>query len=325
MSDTTNVLLITGFLGSGKTTFLNRVIHAVPAGHKLLVLVNEFGDVGIDGALLHKAEQREDFTLVEISKGSIFCACVKADFIKALIRIAEEVRPDILIMEATGVANPGDLQKDLQLPVFKGRFRLKEQVCLLDCPNFGATHSVFVSIEKQMRSSTLFLVNKTDLADAAEIAAVKAAIRQFHPDPTIVETSHAHVPLDDLVRKLTDAGLMEGIVAGAKADAGAVMADIFADPFRQLDPPENLVSASRKRPGATPEQAAALLSALPAEVVRAKGFFGKGDEVFLVESIVGRVSISKSEPCPRDLLGSLVLIFPPESKDAVLAELNTWE
>ena len=76
MSATTAVYLITGFLGSGKTTLLNRVIQSFPKDRKLMILMNEFGDIGVDGQLIDD----DDLAMLEISKGSIFCVCVKDRF-----------------------------------------------------------------------------------------------------------------------------------------------------------------------------------------------------------------------------------------------------
>jgi len=114
MSDVTRVYLITGFLGSGKTTLLNRIIGRFPKTKKLTLLVNEFGEVGVDGTLV----EGDDIDMMEISKGSIFCVCVKTDFIKGLYELNTKVRPDVLLIESTGVANPSDLKKDLKLPIF---------------------------------------------------------------------------------------------------------------------------------------------------------------------------------------------------------------
>jgi len=118
MADSTDVFLITGFLGSGKTTFLNRVIDVFPKDKKMTILMNEFGEVGIDGTLV----EGDEIDMLEISRGSIFCVCVKTDFIKGLYELNTKIRPDVLIIESTGVANPSDLKRDLQLPIFNGRF-----------------------------------------------------------------------------------------------------------------------------------------------------------------------------------------------------------
>ena len=107
----TDVFLITGFLGSGKTTFLNRIIDAFPTDRKLMILMNEFGEIGIDGTLV----ENDDVEMLEISKGSIFCVCVKTDFIKGLMNIVSTIRPEVLLIEATGVANTSLLSCRCQL------------------------------------------------------------------------------------------------------------------------------------------------------------------------------------------------------------------
>ena len=166
MADSTQVYLITGFLGSGKTTFLNRIIDRFPKDQKLTLLVNEFGEVGVDGTLV----EGEDIDMMEISKGSIFCVCVKTDFIKGLYALNTTVKPDVLLIESTGVANPSDLKKDLQLPIFENRFQFKEQFCVIDAAHFLDAYEVYASLEKQIASSSVFIINKIDTASAETVA-----------------------------------------------------------------------------------------------------------------------------------------------------------
>jgi len=187
MSGITDVYLISGFLGSGKTTFLNRVIQGFPGDRKLMILMNEFGDMGVDGSLV----ENEDLSMLEISKGSIFCVCVKTDFIKGLMNIAQNIQPDVLIIEATGVANPSDLKRDLKLSFFQDRFYLKEQFCLIDAANFKDAYDTFTSVEKQLESATVFIINKIDEADDKIIQKVKQIVRKHHPNPDFFETSAA--------------------------------------------------------------------------------------------------------------------------------------
>ncbi|MGB3648812.1 MAG: GTP-binding protein, partial [Desulfobulbales bacterium] len=149
MAENTKVFLITGFLGSGKTTLLNRIIARFPKDKKLTILMNEFGEIGIDGTLV----EGDDIDIMEISRGSIFCVCVKTDFIKGLYELNTKIKPDILLMESTGVANPSDLKRDLQLPIFNNRFQFKEQFCILDAVHFHDAFEAFASLEKQIASS----------------------------------------------------------------------------------------------------------------------------------------------------------------------------
>ncbi|MBU0463375.1 MAG: hypothetical protein KKE12_07165, partial [Proteobacteria bacterium] len=173
MGGFTHVTLITGFLGSGKTTFLNRIIKTFPADLKLMILMNEFGEIGLDGSLI----EGDDFDILEISKGSIFCVCVKTDFIRSLNEIAQSIKPDVLIVESTGVANPSDLKKDLNLSIFQNRFKLSEQICIIDADCFEDAYNTFVSVEKQIASSTLFIINKMDLSTPQTILNIKNIIK----------------------------------------------------------------------------------------------------------------------------------------------------
>ena len=93
MSAETGVYLITGFLGSGKTTLLNRIIDRFPKDQKLTLLVNEFGEIGVDGTLV----EGEDIDMMEISKGSIFCVCVKTDFIKGFYGVVHTAGIQVLL------------------------------------------------------------------------------------------------------------------------------------------------------------------------------------------------------------------------------------
>jgi G3E family GTPase len=186
-ADITRVFLITGFLGSGKTTFLNRIIARFPSDKKLTILMNEFGEIGIDGTLV----KGDSIDMLEISRGSIFCVCVKTDFIKGLYELNTKIKPDILLMESTGVANPSDLKRDLQLPIFNNRFQFKEQFCILDAIHFHDAFEAYASLEKQIASSTVFIINKVDLATPESIDKIKQIVGQFHPDPVFFETTYA--------------------------------------------------------------------------------------------------------------------------------------
>ena len=188
----TKVFLITGFLGSGKTTLLNRVIARFPKDKKLTILMNEFGEIGIDGTLV----EGDDIDMMEISRGSIFCVCVKTDFIKGLYELNTKIKPDVLLMESTGVANPSDLKRDLQLPIFNNRFQFKEQFCILDAVHFHDAFEAFASLEKQIASSTVFIINKVDLATPESIDGVKQIVAEFHPAPVFIETTYSDIPLE---------------------------------------------------------------------------------------------------------------------------------
>ena len=112
----------------------------------MTLLVNEFGEIGVDGTLV----EGDDIDMMEISKGSIFCVCVKTDFIKGLYELNTKVQPDVLLIESTGVANPSDLKRDLKLPIFNARFDFTEQFCVIDAEHFIDAYDVYATLEKQI-------------------------------------------------------------------------------------------------------------------------------------------------------------------------------
>lgn len=309
MAGLISVFLITGFLGSGKTTFLNRMINRFPKDRSLMILMNEFGEVGIDGTLV----EMEDLEVLEISKGSIFCACVKTDFIKGLMEIAKKIRPEVLIMESTGVANPTDLKKDLGLPIFDGIFELKEQFCMVDASNFLNQFGVFASVENQIASSTRFIINKVDLATPGEIDEIRRLIGEYHPNPVYYETNFADVDVSHLV---IPAAARQGGAAGAAEmsveELESYIDGLLSDPGASLTPPDILMSATFLWKEASLPAIGQFSAKLPGEVLRAKGFVCPGTKTLLYSYVMGRYDLKEwSGPLKESQKNVLVLIFPP--------------
>ncbi|MBI5584142.1 MAG: GTP-binding protein [Deltaproteobacteria bacterium] len=315
MGDRTNVFLITGFLGSGKTTFLNRIIKNFPKDRKMMILMNEFGELGVDGTLV----QGEDLDIMEISKGSIFCVCVKTDFIKGLNQIAKDIQPDVLLIESTGVANPTDLKRDLTLPFFNNRFHLAEQFCVIDAANFGEEYEVFASVEKQIASSTVFIINKVDLATPEQIAQVQELVRRHHPAPVFYETTYADFPFEQYFFKGLEA---QPAVGGESAgrfltseELEKSIEQLLDDPNREITPPDRLLSAIYSWKGIDLEDFKALAGKFPRAVVRSKGFISAdGNTVYLFSWVMGRWTVEETQLPPDriSLLNRVVFIGPPE-------------
>lgn len=327
MSAHTHVILVSGFLGSGKTTFLNRLIAAVPGRYRVAVLMNEFGEIGVDGQMIHA----EDFDLVEINRGSIFCICVKTDFIKALHKIGNDIRPDLLIIEPTGVANPLDLKTDFKLPLYKDRFRFLDQVCILDAVYFEDAYRAFASVEKQVASSTLFVINKADLASRAQIERIKEIVRTHHPSPVFEEAVFCDFPFERILGKIAPAGAPEDSPDPAPwrplspSEVDEVASMILADPFREFTPPDNLVSAVFGLAGKTLSDFRELVREIPRGVVRGKGFLREDGNTYLLSLVMGHATFEKfSAPVKPDLVGKVVLIFPPDLDEAVKKVLSGW-
>jgi G3E family GTPase len=178
--------LITGFLGVGKTTALIDLLQRRPAGSRWAVLVNEYGDVGIDQALLEDAAT-PGVTIKEVAGGCI--CCTSAVYFKfALAQILTHVKPERLLIETTGVGHPSRLLDMLRLPAYADRVSLRATVCLLDPSDFE---------NPEMRSSPVFrdqieladvlLLNKADQASDATQLAFREWGRTLFPPKLAVE------------------------------------------------------------------------------------------------------------------------------------------
>ncbi|MEE8481014.1 MAG: GTP-binding protein [Desulfobacterales bacterium] len=323
MSDVTHVYLITGFLGSGKTTFLNRIIDKFPEDKKLTILMNEFGEIGVDGTLI----EGDDIDMMEISRGSIFCVCVKTDFIKGLYELTTTIRPDVLLIESTGVANPSDLKRDIELPIFQNRFQFMEQFCVIDAVNFLDAYNVYASIEKQIESSSVFIINKTDLSSAEIIEDTKEVVRKFHPDPFFFETTYADIPIDKFFfpeKQIEEVGDDSALVKDKKPilstdELEKYIDDLLDSPDLEITPPDQLVSVAYQWSGDSLEQVKQMAEELPSAVLRAKGFVEEKGNMHIFSYVMGDWTIEKSE-IPKDRIehkNILVFIGPPESMEGI--------
>ena len=311
MSEKTIVLLITGFLGSGKTTFLNNIINHFPEDLKLTILMNEFGEIGIDGTLV----EGDDIDMVEISRGSIFCVCVKTDFIKGLYELNTKTKPDVLIIESTGVANPSDLKRDLKLSIFDNRFEFTEQFCIIDAAHFLEAFEVFASVEIQLETSTVFLINKCDLVSRQTLEKIKSLVRESHPDPHFFETNYAKIPLDifPYLGLKEDTTQSSAPVAPRKllstGELDEFIRESLENPELETTPPDQLASVTYLWHGDDLDEIREMADALPAGVVRAKGFARENSRIYLFSYVMGDWTIEASGPDAGAIKHSNMIVF----------------
>lgn len=205
----TDLYLVTGFLGAGKTTFLKGRLGsaASPAGSAALasaagngagrrsgVLVNDFGKINFDDLQL----RRDGLEMVALSNGSIFCSCLKESFIDGLVALLRRGLDEILI-ESSGLADPSEMDRILELVRMKALnapFRYRGTVCLVDAINFLPALPKMLCVERQVRHSHLLIINKCDLADAALLQEVRATLARLNPQARIIETIQGQADLD---------------------------------------------------------------------------------------------------------------------------------
>lgn len=173
--------LITGFLGAGKTTFLREFARQFP-GKRLWLIINEFGKAGVDGALL----QQLDAVLSEITNGSIFCACRLDKFEEELARAAAQ-KPDVILVEASGLADPTSVQTVLGQPAFSA-IHYRGSVCLVDTPRLEKVLHTARVCPRQLMVSSLVLLNKTDLATPEQLRQAEREVLARNPAAVVHPT-----------------------------------------------------------------------------------------------------------------------------------------
>lgn len=181
--------LITGFLGSGKTTFMHNLIDAFK-DEKIALIVNEFGKQGIDGLLL----QEEGIALKEISNGSIFCNCRSDTFVEALLKMAE-FEVETVLIESSGLSDPTGMSKILSLVQKKTDdcYDYRGNITLVDATNFEKLFDTAAAVKLQIASSDLILLNKTDLVEESKLDSVEQTIRQVNPLAPIKRTTYGKI------------------------------------------------------------------------------------------------------------------------------------
>ncbi len=190
-----DVWILGGYLGAGKTTMLNAMLAGGEfAGKEPALIINEFGKIGVDGALVERRELKR----FEINKGSLFCICTKTDFLKALCEIAAGGRHKAVLIEATGIAEPVDIENFLTEGPNAGFFCLRGNLCVVDAVHFTQVAAYLKPAVSQVRWADAIVVNKCDLADKTGIRTLREILKQLNPAAPVTETSFGKIDGDFL-------------------------------------------------------------------------------------------------------------------------------
>lgn len=177
MSKGTKLYVLTGFLGSGKTTVLLELLKRLE-GHKVGIIQNEFGKLGIDGTILRSG----DVEMVEINRGSIFCSCLKLSFVDAL---SDMLKHDFeyLFVESSGLGDPSNVEEILNATetVSGQRCDFKGVICLVDAVNFMEQLEDLETVYRQLKHCHLAVITKSDLVDEEKIERLEKKIREINP------------------------------------------------------------------------------------------------------------------------------------------------
>ncbi len=263
------VTTLGGYLGAGKTTLVNAVL-AGAHGRRIGVLVNDFGAVSIDAKLI----VARDGDMATLANG---CACcsVAGDLGEALDRLASAIRPDHILIEASGVADPARIAALARAPGLAPR----APVTLADAQTIAQrANDKFVGrlVRRQLAEAGLVVLTKCDLVDDRSRVAARDFVTSQSPDANVVETIRGQVAIELLLDR--DAGAAPAAFDCAEVDDAAAN---FENHFWSSDKPID------------PQRLRLAIAGLPTGVVRAKGIFETPDgSAFQVHRVNGDVEIS---------------------------------
>ena len=276
--------LITGFLGTGKTTFLKNMIQLF-AGQRIHLIVNEFGQEGVDGVLLSQLKAE----LNEIAGGSIFCSCRMDQFEKAL-RQAEEGNQDIILVETSGLSDPTGVRRLFLETDRIHNITYQGAICLVDAVRFPKLYATARTCVKQLAASDIAIINKIDRATDEQLAQTRLLIEGQRPDMPVIETAFGAV----------DAGILN-ILANAQT-------------LQQKDMPLTADLTLRKllivvEPTVTPYNLKKMLEMFLEATFRVKGFVQTCEGMLLVDCVGNVVSLTPyKERVPSEKVGKIVVL-----------------
>ena len=194
-----NLYVLTGFLGSGKTTVLLRLLDVLKSS-KVGVIQYEFGKLGIDGTIL----KRDNIEMVEINRGSIFCSCLKISFAQALAEMSKQDL-EYVFVESSGLADPSNIEEILEgVKVLspEATYDLKGVLCLIDGINFREQLEDLETVNRQLKHCHMAIINKVDLIEEEELKNVIKEVRQVNPKCDIETCSFGEFSKDFLDKDL---------------------------------------------------------------------------------------------------------------------------
>jgi len=298
------VNLLFGFLGSGKTTLVRRLLDTLSSDVPTAIIVNEFGDVGIDGQIL----EGRAIDMVELTSGCV-CCTLKGSLLNAIEELEERAGVERILIEATGVAQPSDMLETLDDPTLKSELELGPLVTVVDAAKFAKIRTMLGDFyTEQVAHCDIVLLNKTDLVSAETLEEVQSQIRSLNPRASIVFTEQCDVE---------PSIVLDGASNMARHEHSALCD--HAHPRHEHDhptPADSFVLAADGDWGR--EGLEQFFKRLSDDVWRVKGFMRIDDQPSLVQYTMGQLDITACETRPN---AHLVFIGKLLSKRGIASAL----
>lgn len=287
------VLLVTGFLGAGKTTFVNHLL-AHADGRRIAAVVNDFGAINIDAELIAGASDG----VVSLANGCICCS-LEGDLLRTLATLLRrDPKPDYIVIETSGVADPADIVRNLMDPVILREAPLETVLCVIDA---GTPPSALddALLRSQLRVADIVALSKLDLADAGAGTRMREAIRAQRVPAVVVEANHGEIPSALLF----------------PANDGRASTPREVGPKRPAEERFETLSWTSDKPVSLPGLQQAI-SRLAPKLARAKGLFETVEQpgrMMVFQFAAGRATLAPGEAPPQGV---------PRTRIVFIAELG---
>jgi G3E family GTPase len=307
---TIRLVLVTGFLGSGKTSVINSLLGTLTDKSVGLIL-NDFGSIAVDGALVEQSGKI--VSSKSLSGGQIFCSCLSGSFIESVEAMAE-VAPDLIIVEASGLAKPSPLLEIVSIIQQRTNHTVSYggMLCVVDVDRFELLSKALKTLEEQIVFSDWFVINKIDLVDDTTLEQVKSKVAALRPLAPIFSTSYGKVDpkltklliesTNELPKTTTDASCYRGWGVH-----GRPKTCIFL-------PPKGYGGAHLE----------SFMAEVSSQMLRMKGFLpSENNKAILIDAVGPHVTLSE-RTMPDSIEPGIVCIHSADL-DAVGMMKTTWQ
>lgn len=194
--------IISGFLGAGKTTLIRKLLKA-HENEKVVLIENEFGEIGIDGEII----ERDGFQVLELSTGCICCS-MKIDFLNTITKVIEDIKPERIVIEPTGIGLLSEIIDIVNRQEFKDRCYINSLITVVDSMNYLDQLDVFGEFfQDQIKNASILILSKTQFVNEEEINNIINSLRELNKEAFIVRDNWDNLALQNL-KELLNGELM---------------------------------------------------------------------------------------------------------------------
>ena len=295
------IILITGFLGSGKTSLINYLLPPILKSHSLALIENEFGDASIDGQLLkHHAVE-----IKELSSGCICCS-LRGDLISAIKTIVEQIKPQFILMEPSGIAQTSDIERSLKLLADKNIIELHKIINLIDARNFMDFMEDYGGFYRdQISAAHIILVNYLEDLAPSESQELLSKLKSLNKNALIISKDYLKYPSDTIWKEIQN------------------FDQVIKSPDLKEASLNNLFQSITIKMGSSglnnfEEKLKVTLDKFP-EILRLKGFFKDKSKLYHIEYVYNHLKIEETN---IDSENHLVIIGENLREEEIRASLR---